>query len=239
MDIVYGRNPVREALRGRRRVLEIFVVEGPAGDRLAQAVERWRASDQAVAVRRAPAVRLTSLAGSEDHQGVCALVEPYPYLDPEALLRSVDLLVALDRVQDPHNLGAIIRTAECAGAGVVIPRHRAAEITPAVVRASAGATEHVLVARVRNLADFLEAAKAAGFWVYGAEETAEEAYSAQDYRGRTCFVLGSEGAGLGKRVASLCDVMVRIPLLGRVESLNVSVSAGILLFEARRQRGVL
>jgi 23S rRNA (guanosine2251-2'-O)-methyltransferase len=171
-----------------------------------------------------------------EHQGIAAEVDPYPYADEDRLLAERSLLVALDEVQDPHNLGAVIRTAEATGAGVVIPRHRAAEVTAAVVRASAGATEHALVAQVRNLADFLAAAKERGFWVYGAAAEAGAGYATQDYTHPTCFVLGSEGQGLGRRVSSLCDIMVGLPLRGRVESLNVSVSAGVLLYEALRQR---
>ena len=185
--------------------------------------------------RRSSSARLKTA----DHQGIAAEVDPYPYADLGVLLRDHTLLVALDEVQDPHNLGAIIRTAEGAGAGVLIPRHRAAEVTAAVVKASAGATEHAAVARVRNLADFLTQAKEAGFWVYGAAAEAESLYTGQDYRYPTCFVVGSEGEGLGRRVASLCDVMVSLPLAGQVESLNVSVSAGVLLYEAVRQRGEL
>jgi 23S rRNA (guanosine2251-2'-O)-methyltransferase len=176
-------------------------------------------------------------SNSPEHQGIAAEVDPYPYVEEAEILVGHSLLVVLDEVQDPHNLGAIIRTAEGAGAGVVIPRHRAAEVTAAVVKASAGATEHAAVARVRNLADFLGEAKKAGFWVYGTAAGAAGGYADQDYKCPTCFVLGSEGQGLGRRVESLCDVMVGLPLRGRVESLNVSVSAGILLYEALRQRG--
>jgi len=179
---------------------------------------------------------LSLRAGTSDHQDIAALVDPYQYVDEEELLRTHTLIVALDEVQDPHNLGAIIRTAEGAGAGIVIPRHRAAQVTAAVVKASAGATEHAAVAMTRNLADFVAAAKEAGFWVYGAAAEAAAPYAAQDYTYPTCFVLGSEGEGLGRRVASLCDVLVSLPLAGKITSLNVSVSAGILLYEAVRQR---
>jgi len=237
-NVVYGRNPVREALRGRRSVHEIIVMEGCAGDELLSGLRDW-ASKAAVdlpPVKRLPEPGLAAWLKTDEHQGIAARVEPFPYLEPEALLDSHTLLVALDEVQDPHNLGAIIRTAEGAGAGVIIPRHRSAEITPAVVKASAGATEHAAVAQVRNLADFLGQAKAAGFWTYGTAASAAGSYSDQDYRYPTCFVMGSEGFGLGKRVGSLCDVMVNLPLVGEVESLNVSVTAGILLYEALRQR---
>jgi 23S rRNA (guanosine2251-2'-O)-methyltransferase len=187
-------------------------------------------------VKRLSAGELTQHTGSADHQNVAAMVDAYPYSDSDEVLRTHTLLVALDEVQDPHNLGAIIRTAEAAGAAVIIPRHRTAQVTGAVVKASAGATEHACVAMVRNLADFLSAAKEAGFWIYGAAADADAAYTTQDFTYPTCFVMGSEGTGLGHRVASLCDVMVRLPLAGRIASLNVSVSTGILLYEAVRQR---
>ncbi len=237
-DFVYGRNPVREALCGRRKVKGLLLVSGPVGDQLEQTVADWTAevSGPRPRVRRLAAPELTAMIGTGDHQGIAAEVEPYPYIDPEQMLGSHSLLIALDQVQDPHNLGAIIRTAAAVGAGVVISRHRAAEITGAVVKASAGMTERADVARVRNLADFLAMAKAAGFWTYGASGFAGSDYTAQDYSYPTCFVMGSEGEGLGRRVESTCDVMVGIPLEGGVESLNVSVSAGILLYEAVRQR---
>jgi 23S rRNA (guanosine2251-2'-O)-methyltransferase len=235
---IYGRNPVREALRGRRRVQVVWLGPEAPGEDLGETVRAWArgAGRPEPDIRRASPTQLTALAGSPDHQSVVAAVEAYEYLEPEAILRDFTLLVALDEVQDPHNLGAIIRTAEGAGAGVVIPRHRAAEVTAAVVKASAGATEHAAIAQVRNLADFLRDAKEAGFWVYGAAAEAAAPYTAQDYRYPTCFVVGSEGQGLGKRVESLCDVMVSLPLEGKVGSLNVSVSTGILLYEAVRQR---
>jgi 23S rRNA (guanosine2251-2'-O)-methyltransferase len=238
--LIYGRNPVREALRGRRRVHAVWLTPGAPGDEMEQTLLAWVAesSGPRPEVAHASPTQLTSMAGSSDHQGVVASVDPYSYVEPEALLQTVTLLVALDEVQDPHNLGAIIRTAEGAGAGIVIPRHRAAEVTAAVVKASAGATEHATIAQVRNLADFLAAAKEGGFWVYGAAAGAGTPYTAQDYRYPTCFVVGSEGKGLGKRVESLCDFMVSLPLQGKIDSLNVSVSTGILLYEALRQRTV-
>ena len=229
---------MREALRGRRPVHAVWLSPGAPGDDLATALAGWigAGAGSHPDVRHASPSELTSMAGSPDHQGIVAAVDPYSYVEPETLLKDFTLLVALDEVQDPHNLGAIIRTAEWAGAGIVIPRHRAAEVTAAVVKASAGATEHAAIAQVRNLADFLAAAKEAGFWVYGAAAGATIAYTAQDYSYPTCFVVGSEGQGLGRRVESLCDVMVSLPLQGKVDSLNVSVSTGILLYEAVRQR---
>jgi 23S rRNA (guanosine2251-2'-O)-methyltransferase len=212
--IVYGRNPVEEAKRGRRRVHRV-----------------WTSEDT-------DAAELTRLAGSPDHQGVVAEVDPYPYADPMRLLRGSEALVlALDQVQDPRNLGAICRSAEAAGAGgVVIPDRRSAAITPAAAKASAGAVEHLPIARVRNLADWLAVAKDAGAWVYGADQDADAPYSTLDFSGRVVLVMGGEGAGIRPRVRESCDALVSIPTVGKVGSLNVSAAATVLLFAAARAR---
>ena len=214
MEVVYGRRPVAEAERGRRRVHRV-----------------WRLPET-------PAEELERLCGSPEHQGVVAEVDPYPYADPTQLLADEDaLVVALDQIQDPHNLGAVCRAAEVAGAsGVVITERRAAEVTAAACKASAGAVEHLAVARVRNLADWLAEAKGAGAWVYGAAEEAGTAYTAVDWGGRAVLVMGSEGKGLRPRVADGCDELISIPVRGRVGSLNVSVAAAVILFEAQRSR---
>ena len=203
--IVYGRNPVREAERGPRQVLR-----------------KWEGL---------PAEELERICGSPDHQGVCAEVEPYTYAEPESLLAEDDaLVIALDEVQDPHNLGAVCRVAEVAGAaGVVIPERRSAEVTPATCSASAGAVEHLAVAKVRNLADFLIGAKDGGAWVYGADPTGID-YAEPDYGGRVVVVLGAEGKGIRPRVATACDQLVALPVRGRVESLNVSTAAAALVY---------
>lgn len=211
---IYGRRPVAEAERGRRRVHRV-----------------WRAPET-------PPAELEALCGSPEHQGVVAEVDAYPYADPASLFADEDaLVVALDQIQDPHNLGAVCRAAEVAGAsGVVIPERRAAAVTPAAAKASAGAVEHLAVARVRNLADWLADARQAGAWVYGAAADADAAYTAVDWSGRAVLVLGSEGKGIRPRVASACDQLVSIPQRGRLESLNASVAAAVILFEALRQR---
>lgn len=211
---IYGRRPVEEAAGGRRRVHRI-----------------WRTPETTPA-------ELERLCGSPDHQGVVAEVDPYPYADPERLLDAESaLVVALDQIQDPHNLGAISRAAEVAGAaGVVIPDRRAASVTAAACKASAGALEHLPVARVRNLADWLEDAKRREAWIYGASAEAERDYTDVDWSGRAVLVLGSEGAGLRTRVAGTCDELISIPVAGAVRSLNASVAAAVILFEARRQR---
>ncbi len=228
--ILYGRNPVREALRGRRAhtVGEVWVSGGATR-------EPWL---EGVAVRKATVEEIEGRCGSAAHQGVCAEAGGYPYVSADELLGEPDpLIVALDQVQDPQNLGSICRTAECAGAtGVVIPERRAAEVTPAVCKASAGAVEHLRVARVRNLADFLGAAQKAGCWSYGASADATVPYDRPDYRGGVVLVLGSEGHGLRPRVAGTCDQLVSLPLLGQVESLGVSAAAAALLYEILQSR---
>jgi 23S rRNA (guanosine2251-2'-O)-methyltransferase len=214
-QIIYGRRPVEEAERGKRAVRRV-----------------WRAPDTA-------AEELERLCGSPDHQGVVAEVDPYPYVvDAHALLKRKDaLIVALDQVQDPRNLGAICRSAEFAGAaGVVILERRSAEVTAVACKASAGAVEHLDVAQVRNLTDWLTEAKKAGFWIWGADADGDQAPWATDLTGPTILVLGGEGKGIRPRVASACDSLVALPRLGQLDSLNVSAAATALLFEAIRQR---
>ena len=170
---------------------------------------------------------------------MCALVDPYPYADAAELLAAPEpVLVALDEVTDPQNLGAVCRSAECAGAtGVVVPERRSAEVTPAVCKAAAGAVEHLRVARVRNLADFLAAAKDAGCWRYGAAAGARTPYDRPDYaEGGVVIVLGAEGRRLRPRIAAACDELVALPLRGRIGSLNVSAATAVLLYEILRQR---
>ncbi len=213
-QIIYGRRPVAEAERGRRRVHRV-----------------WRAPET-------DAAELERLCGSADHQGVVAEVDPYPYGDPAGLLRRQDaLIVALDQVQDPRNLGAVCRSAEVAGAaGLIVPERRAAAVTAAACKASAGAVEHLEVAHVRNLTDWLGEAKQAGFWIWGAEAEADAAPWGVDLSGPTVLVLGGEGKGLRPRVAASCDGLLALPRRGRIDSLNVSAAATALLFEALRQR---
>jgi 23S rRNA (guanosine2251-2'-O)-methyltransferase len=178
-------------------------------------------------------------AGASAHQGMCAEVSAFPYADPDALLGgAAPLIVVLDQIQDPQNLGAIARTAECAGAaGLVIPERRAVEVTSAVCKASAGAVEHLPIARVRNIADYLDEAKKRGVWCYGADAAAPMAYDTVDWSGGAAIVLGAEGKGLRPRVAASCDALVAIPLRGRIESLSVAAAAAVLLYAATVRRG--
>jgi 23S rRNA (guanosine2251-2'-O)-methyltransferase len=228
--ILYGRNAVHEALRGPRAVRQVWATERAAR-------EPWLREAQ---VRLANAEEVERRCGSSDHQGICAEVAEYRYVGAGELLAREDaLIVALDEIQDPQNLGAICRTAECAGAtGVVIPERRSAEVTPAVCKASAGAVEHLSIARVRNLADFLLEARRAGAWSYGADGEARVSYASPDYRGTVVLVMGSEGSGLRPRVARSCDQLIALPLRGRIGSLNVNAAAAAMLYEITRQRNV-
>ncbi len=231
-DQVYGRRPVREALRGRRQVLELWASER------ALAAETWL-DEASVRVQVKPDRELSDAAGTRDHQGVVAWTEPYRYADAwELAAVERPLLVCLDRVTDPRNLGAVCRSAEGAAAtGVVVPAHGSAAVTPAVAKASAGAVEHLPVAVVPNLARYLSEIKGDRLWIYGAAGDAEQTFWETDFTGGTAFVLGAEGKGLRPLVRRTCDASVAIPVAGRIESLNVSVAAALLLYEARRQRG--
>ena len=228
--IVYGRNAVREALHGRRQVRRIWATERAAR-------EPWLSGHEVTHV--SSAAELERLCGSGGHQGMCAEAAAYRYADADELLAAREpLIIALDEVQDPQNLGAICRSAESAGAtGVVLPRHRSAEVTPAVCKASAGAVEHLPVARVRNLADFLADAREAGCWCYGAAAGALVRYDEPDYSGGVVCVFGSEGRGLRPRVAAACDELIGVPMRGRIESLNVGAAAAVVAYEIVQRRG--
>jgi len=227
--IVYGRNPVREALRGPRAVEHVWATSRAAREPWLDGVE----------VRVAASEEIEGLCGSPEHQGICAEAGPYRYADADTLLAPPEALVlCLDEVQDPHNLGAVCRVAEASGcSGVVIPERRSATVTPATCKASAGAVEHLAVAQVRNLADWLATAKAAGAWVYGADSDAPVAYDAPDYGGRVVLVLGSEGRGLRPRVSAACDALVALPLRGKIDSLNVATAAAALVYAVLHLRG--
>jgi 23S rRNA (guanosine2251-2'-O)-methyltransferase len=236
-EVIYGVRPVIEALRSPRR--EVFEVREAAGT--AEVAEAAAASG--VPVKRVDRARIEELANGGVHQGIVARVGPYQYSGLDEILAAPDpLVLVLDGVTDPRNLGAILRAADGAEAsGVVIPKDRAAGVTAAAVKASAGASEHVRVARETNLRRAIDRMKKSGLWVYAAEGGAERVggtpYYALDLTGPVALVLGSEGRGIRRLVREGCDGAVSIPMLGAVESLNVSVAVAVLLYEARRQRG--
>jgi 23S rRNA (guanosine2251-2'-O)-methyltransferase len=231
-ETVYGIRPVVEALRsGRRKVFE--VIDAVGNEEVAKA-----AGARSVEVKHASRQRVEELAGGGFHQGVAARVDPYPYSGLGEILSSPEpLVLVLDGITDPRNLGAVLRAAEGAGAsGVVIPKDRAVGVTAAAARASAGASEHVRVARVTNLRRAVDTMKGAGLWVYAAEAGGTP-YTHLDLAGAVALVFGSEGRGVRRLVREGCDGRVSIPMLGAVESLNVSVASAVLLYEARRRRG--
>ena len=231
-ELVYGRRPVREALLGPREVLELW-----ASERAVRS-EEWLRDVERPRVQTKLERDLTEAAVTRDHQGVVAWCEPFRYADAfELAAGPAPLLACLDQVSDPRNLGAVIRSAEGAGAsGVVVPAHGSARVTAAVCRSSAGAVEHIPIAVVQNLARYLGEVKGPDLWVYGAAGEAGRPMWEMDLRGGAAFVLGAEGRGLRPLVRRTCDELVSIPLAGSIESLNVSVAAAVLLYEARRQR---
>jgi 23S rRNA (guanosine2251-2'-O)-methyltransferase len=235
-DLIYGLRSVVEALRSKRR--EVYEVLDSVGDEEVAS----EAATRSTRLRRVRRERVEELVPGAVHQGVVARVGPYPYSGLEELLVAPDpLIVVLDGVTDPRNLGAVLRAADGAGAsGVVVPKDRAVGVTPVTVKASAGASEHIRVARETNLRRALERMKEAGVWVYAAEDAARvraTVYTDLDLSGPVALVLGSEGRGIRRLVREGCDGTLSIPMRGAVSSLNVSVAAAVLLFEARRQRG--
>ena len=230
---VYGRRAVREALRGRREVLELWTTER------ALKAEAWLRELERPRVQVKPERDLSEAAGTRDHQGVLAWCEPYRYADAwELAAADRPLLACLDQVTDPRNLGAVCRSAEGAGAtGVIVPAHGSATVTPAVARSSAGAVEHLPVAVVPNLARWLGEVKGPRLWAYAAAGDGETRLWDADLTDGVALVFGAEGKGVRPLVRRTCDGAISIPLDGRVESLNVSVAAALLLYEARRQRG--
>ncbi len=239
---IYGRHPVGEALRARPRdVLRLFVSESHRGERLQDVLRD--AERHGIPVVRVARRGLEDLVGDVPHQGVVAAVVAFAYVDLDDLVARAKesgeppLLVALDQVQDPHNLGSLVRSAYALGAhGMFFPKDNTAEVTPTVVKASAGATAHLPLAKVTNLRRALDEVKEAGMWVVGAAaEEGKPAYEV-DFTGPTVIVVGSEGWGLRRLVAEGCDLLAHIPMHGHLGSLNASVAGGILLYEASRQR---
>jgi len=231
---VAGIHPVREALLAGRTLDRVLIARGAAGPRLQEIIDLCR--ERSVPLRFEPREALDRVSHSATHQGVIAFGAAQRYADLEQVVKHAQLLVVLDGVEDPHNLGAIVRTAHAAGAAaVLIPERRAAGLTETVAKAAAGALEHLPVVRIGNVTQTLEELKKHGFWIYGLDERGSELYCDIDYARPTAVVLGGEGQGLHQLVKKHCDVLVRIPMAGAISSLNVSVAAGIVLFEWRRR----
>ncbi len=244
-QLLYGVNPLLEVLRaGDRTPQEIIIAEGARDHRLRELIELARAKN--IPIKRSSRATLDREAGNAHHQGVMARISAARYAEAGDLLESIamrvgsehePLVVVLDGIEDPRNLGAILRTAECAGAhGVFIPERRAAGLNETVAKASAGAVEHLPVARATNLSLLIRQLKERNVWVVGTEADASTDYIDWDWTRPSALVLGAEGAGLHRLVREHCDALVRIPVRGKISSLNVSVAAGIILYEALRQR---
>ena len=243
-ESLYGLNPVLEALRGDRKIKQIVVAEGARHERLRELIDLARAKN--IPVTRGPRAALDRASGNANHQGVLARVSAARYADTEELLNFIasrvgsetePLVVVLDGVEDPRNLGAILRTGECAGVqGVFISARRAVGLTETAAKTAAGAVEYVPVARVPNLTRLIEQLKERNVWVVGTTPEASIVYTEWDWTRASAVVLGGEGRGLHRLVRERCDALVRIPTLGRIDSLNVSVTAGVVLYEAVRQR---
>ena len=240
MNVIFGINTVMEALKGRGRGFEWVGVAKERHDiRLQRLIQECR--QNSIPVRFLPRVELDRLASSGSHQGVVAVTSSKHYADLDDVVAAkrgtYSLVVVLDGIEDPHNLGAILRTADACGAdGVLIPERRAAGITGTVAKVSAGASEHLPVAKVTNIARTLADLKAKGLWIVGLDERGQQSYEEIDYKMDCAVVLGAEGKGLHDLVSKKCDFLVSIPMLGKVPSLNVSVAAGVMLYEIVRQR---
>jgi 23S rRNA (guanosine2251-2'-O)-methyltransferase len=236
LTVLIGFHSVTEALRAGRPVERVLVANGLTGGRVQQLVKLCR--EHSVPVRWEERAALDRLAQGGVHQGVVAVRSGGQYGDLDSMIEGARLVVVLDGVEDPHNLGAILRTAHAAGAGgAIIPERRAAGLTPVAVKASAGASEILPIARAGNINRLLETLKEKGFWIYGLDERGAESYDSVVYNAPTALVIGAEGKGLHDQVKKHCDVLVRIPIAGQLASLNVSVAAGIALFEWKRRFG--
>lgn len=237
-----GVNSIMEALRGKRRVHKIFIQEGRGGKKVEELLRL--AQKKGIYYQFVDKSRLDAMYTSSNHQGIVAQVDSFEYasvdeiLERAALAGEAAFILILDGIEDPQNLGAIIRTAECAGAhGIIIPQHGAAEISAAVARASAGAVEHIRIARETNLVNCIRYLKEQGLWVVGASMEGPCDYFACQLPSPTVLVIGGEGSGIRRLVRENCDMLVKIPMRGQISSLNASVAAGIIIFEVVRQRG--
>ena len=238
---IAGRQPLLEALKSRQPIDQILILHGTAGAQIQQIKQLAR--EQRIAVKEADKERFREVSGDTVTQGVLALVNDYRYVEIEDILALAQrkneppFLLVLDEIEDPHNLGALVRTAECAGVhGVIIPKHHAASVNQTVIKTSAGATSHMPIARVTNIAQTLDELKKENIWIVGTDMQAEKKYFEHDYRGAVAVVIGSESSGMRRLVKEKCDFLVSIPMHGKIESLNASVAGGLVLFEAANLR---
>ena len=243
MDVQYivGRNPVLEILKTDKEIEKIFILKGDLQGSIKKII--GMAKDKNIIIQEVDKNKMDTFAEGEIHQGVAALVTGYEYASIDDILARAEtrkedpFIIILDELEDPHNLGAIIRTAECAGVhGVIIPKRRSASVNQTVYKSSAGAVEHMLVAKVTNITNTIETLKDKGLWIYGADMDGENYHFNQDLKGSVALVIGNEGKGISRLVKEKCDVLVKIPMLGKIESLNASNAASILIYEVIRQK---
>jgi 23S rRNA (guanosine2251-2'-O)-methyltransferase len=240
-NLIIGRQPVLEALKSRQPLERILILHGTSGGHIDQAKQLAR--KLAIPVKETDKERFAELAGDTQTQGIIAIIDSYQYVEIEDILAAAQkkneppFILVLDEIEDPHNLGALIRSAECAGIhGVIIPLHNAASVNSTVVKTSAGATAHLSIARVTNIAQTLDVLKKAGVWIVGTEMKSDKIYYEHDYSGSLAIVIGNEGKGIRRLVQEKCDFLVNIPMHGEIESLNASVAGALVMFEAAKGR---
>ena len=240
-DIVIGRNSVLELIKSGKDINKLYIQKGNRHGSINEIISRAR--ENKIVIKEVEKNKLDEMCENQNHQGVIATVPPFEYSDIDDILNLAKqknedpFIIILDEIEDPHNLGSIIRTAECAGAhGVIIPKRRSAEVNSTVNKTSAGAVQYVKVARVNNLNDTIKYLKENDVWIYGTDAGAKSYYNEQNYKGGVAIVIGSEGYGMNKLVAKNCDFLVKIPMKGKVNSLNASVSAAIMMYEVLNQR---
>ena len=239
-DVIAGRNPVSEAIRSGRPIDRLLVARGEKSGAIVGILAK--AKEKQIPVKEVDRAKLDFLSGQQTHQGIIALAAAKEYSTVEEILEYADsrgeapFIVILDELEDPHNLGAIIRTAECVGAhGVIVPKRRSASLSYTVAKASAGAVEYMRVARVTNISKLIDGLKERGVWIYGADMDGED-YQSCDMSGACAIVIGNEGKGISRLVREKCDVIVSLPMRGKINSLNASVAAGILMYHALKGR---
>ncbi len=240
-NLIIGRQAVLEALKSRQPIEKILILHGATGSHIAQAKQLAR--KLAIPVKETDKDRFAELAGDTPAQGIIAMIDSYHYVEIEEILavsqqrNEPPFILVLDEIEDPHNLGALIRTAECAGVhGVIIPLHHAASVNSTVMKTSAGATAHIPIARVTNIAQTLDELKKAGIWIVGTDMESDNLYYKHDYRGALAIIIGNEGKGMRRLVKEKCDFLLKIPMHGIIESLNASVAGALVMFEAAKTR---
>jgi len=240
-NIIVGRQPVLEALKSRQPIERILILHGTMGSHIDQAKQLAR--KLAIPIKETDKESFAEIVGNTQAQGIIAIIDSYRYVEIEEILAVAQrkneppFILILDEIEDPHNLGALIRSAECAGVhGVIIPLHNAASINSTVVKTSAGATAHLPIARVTNIVQIIDYLKKAGIWVVGTEMESDKLYYEHDYSGALAIIIGNEGKGIRRLVKEKCDFLVKIPMHGKIESLNASVAGALVMFEAVKNR---